>query len=110
MPGIKGSKVAQKGSNPDNTFDVIFPGASQKAAFTGASTPVTNPFAANVSVVRLYSTQDCYVKFGAAPVATSADMFLPGGVTEYIGVNPGDKVAAIQDTAAGTLYVTEGAA
>ena len=59
--------------------------------------------------MRLFCTQDAYVAFGANPTAnTTSSMFLPGGIIEYYGVTPSTKIAVIQSTAAGTLYITEG--
>lgn len=107
---LRGSKGAQKGSNPNTKFDAVFPGASQKVSFTGTSAQCTNPFAANVSILRVFADQDCYLAFGVNPTADSTGLFLPAGMIEYFGINPGDKVAAIQKSSAGTLYIMEGAA
>ncbi len=61
-----------------------------------------------VQVARLVSTTDCYVAIGEAPSATSADMFLPAGVPEFVRVTHGkDKIAALRVTTDGTLAVTE---
>lgn len=106
---LKGSRSAQKGSNPSNTFDSIFPGVSQKVSFT-ATSAASSAFSSDVTVVRVYSDQDCYIEFGTVPTATTSSLFLPGGITEYFGVAASYKVAAIRVTTSGTLYVTEGAA
>lgn len=109
---MKGSRGAQKGSNPNNTFDAIAPGVSQKLAFTGTSAAAATGFSANVSVVRLVATAACHVAFGTAPtaIADGTCVYLPPNVPHFFAVNPGDKVAAIQDTAGGNLFITEGAA
>ncbi len=62
----------------------------------------------DVEVIRIASTTDCYIAIGENPVATVADVFVPGGVPEYFTVRAGiDKVAAIRAVADGTLSVTE---
>ena len=104
-----GSKGARKGSNPENTFDVIFQGASQKITTVGSSVQSTAVGSAT-TIVRLYATQNTYVEIGSNPTATTASsMYLPLGFVEYFGVTPGHKIACIQDTDSGTLFITEGA-
>ena len=80
---------------------------NQSVAFTGTSAAITNAFGAGVTVIRVVSTTDCFIKFGSAPTATTSDMPLIANVVEYFGASPGVKIAAIQKASAGTLYVTE---
>lgn len=56
---------------------------------------------------RIVATQPCYIAVGTNPTATTASTYLPAGISEYIAVNPGDKIAALQVTAAGVLNITE---
>ena len=84
-----------------------YPSTSQTVTVGAASAATTNAVGAHTSVVRLHADTDCFIAIAKAPTATTSDMFLPSGQTEYIRVHPGQKVAAIQDSAAGTLYVTE---
>ena len=72
------------------------PGISQTVAITGASVQ-SAAFNANTRFVRIHSDAICGFKFGANPVATTASRMTPGA-TEYVGVNPGDKVAVIINT------------
>jgi hypothetical protein len=72
-------------------------------ASAAASTAVSNA----TVVVRLISTSNCHVAFGSAPTAGATDMLLVANSPEYFKVNPADKVSVIQDSAAGTLYLTE---
>lgn len=92
--------------------DAIFPGVSQKVAFTGTSAKST-VLQARTSVVRLYATQDCHIKVApdatATAVADGTCYFLPKTVQVMIGVVPGQKIAVIQDSAGGNLFITEGA-
>ena len=106
---IKGSQASQQGSNPNNKFQVIYPGTSQKISTSG-SHQESSAVGANCSVVRLYCTQDVYIAIGASPVATTSTLFLPANTVEYFGCNGADKVSAIQAASGGTLYITEGLA
>jgi hypothetical protein len=64
--------------------------------------------AINADAVRLVSTVDCFVVFGAAPVADNTCMFLPAKVPELFQFTAGEKVSVIQSTGGGTLYVSWG--
>lgn len=91
-------------------FEAIYPGTSQKRSFTGTSAQ-SSALGAKTTIVRLYATEDCHIKTGANPtaVADGTCLFLPANSVEYIGVEPTHKVAVIQDTASGDLFITEGA-
>jgi hypothetical protein len=91
------------------SFQAIYPGTSQSVAI-GAASVQSTAFNQGTSIIRLHPTVDCFVSVGANPTAVAnTTVFLLGGATEYLGVNPGDKVAVIQSASSGTLYVTEGA-
>lgn len=81
--------------------------ASQNVSYDASvqSTAVS----ANATVVRLVATTDCHVQIGTNPTATTTSAFLPAGVVEYVGIKPGDKVAAIKRSSgtAGVLNITE---
>ena len=91
------------------SFDAIYPGTSQKITTSGSSQQ-SSAFSSNTTIVRLFSTQDCYVAFGTNPTATSSSMFLPAGIVEYFGVTESSKLAVLQVTSSGILYITEGEA
>jgi len=84
-----------------------YPLTTQTAAFTASSAAITNAVGSQVNKVRLLATQNCHIAFGASPTATTSDFYLPSGVVEYFTIKPGQKVAAIRNSADGTLYVTE---
>jgi hypothetical protein len=63
----------------------------------------------SADVVRVVSTTDCYVANGSNPTATAASMFLPAKVAEYFVLAQTDKIAVLQASAAGTLYITPAA-
>lgn len=82
-------------------------GASQTVTISGTSAQ-SSAVGTYTFVVRLISTTDCYVAFASNPTATTSDMFIPGDKIErFFRIRPGDKIAAIQDSAGGTLYITE---
>lgn len=89
-------------------FQCIVPGVSQTIALTSSSVQ-SSAFAATTSIIRLFATKDCFLIFGANPTATTAGVFIPGGIIQFLGVVPGQKLAAIESIADGSLYVTEGA-
>jgi hypothetical protein len=83
-------------------------GKNQTVTIGAASAACANGFDPQTHVVRLTASVDCFIKLGpTGVVAANTDTFLPAGQTEYFSVNPGQKVAVIQSTAGGTLYITE---
>jgi hypothetical protein len=92
------TKLYQLGALP-----VIRPGITQKVNIGSASTMSD---VLGTGVVRLLATADCHVAFGTAPDADSTCLFLPANMPEYFACGTGDKVAVVQDSANGALYVT----
>lgn len=92
---------------PNNSSEVFTVGTNQTIAVGVASVALTNPFGNYTTVVRLCSTTACHIKVGSAPTATTSDPYLPANIDWFIEVAPGQKVATIQNAAAGTLHVTE---
>lgn len=59
-------------------------------------------------VIKLSATQDMYVEFGLNPTATATSMYLAGDKADrYFKIRPGEKVACLQISTAGTLYIHE---
>lgn len=89
-------------------FEAIYPGASQKLAFTG-TTGQSAALGALTTLVRLFCDQDCFVLIGSNPTALNdgTSMFIASGIYEYVGVQPGQKIAAISNGTSGNLYITE---
>lgn len=89
-------------------FEAINPGTSQAVQINSASIQ-SNAFGDKTSVIRMFATQDCLLAFGQAPIVTQATgYFLPGGIIDFVGVQPFWKVAVIQSSTVGVLYITEG--
>ena len=93
-------------------FPVFRPnGVVQDVSYTGTAGTTTNPVSLGCTVVRLLATSACYVTIsntGNVVTATTANGFyLPATTPEYVRVNVGDKISAIQVSASGTLNVAE---
>ncbi len=92
------TKLYQLGALP-----VIRPGATQKVTIGSTSTSST---AVSAQVVRLVATADCHIAFGSAATADATSLLLPANMPEYFACDANDRVAVIQDTAGGALYIT----
>jgi len=87
----------------------IKPGASQSVSIGGSSTQGT-AVAGNTTAVLLCATVACFVAVGSNPTAVAGtSLYLPANVPLFVGIGAGQKVAAIQASSGGTLYVTEAA-
>jgi hypothetical protein len=93
--------------NKSETIQAVAPGTTQTITTSGSSAAISTAFATGTTVVRIVATEDVNIKFGSSPTATTSDPFIPANQVEYFKVTAGEKVAAIQNTAAGTCYVTE---
>lgn len=87
----------------DTTFKQ---GPTISATYT-ATAGTTAATTSTASKIRVVCTTAAFVKIGANPTATAADMPMTANVPEYFDVAPGDKVSAIESSADGTVYVTE---
>lgn len=96
-------------ATPNNVLNAIVPGVSQSLAI-GASSAQSTAVASATAVVQLIATVACFVKSGSSPTAVAnTSTYLPANVPIMLGVNGGDKIAVIQASGAGVLYITEGA-
>lgn len=91
----------------NSASEIFTPSTNQTITVGVASVALTNPFGTYTTVVRLCSTTACHIKLAASPTATTSDPYLPANTPWFIEVAPGQKVAAIQNAAGGTLHVTE---
>lgn len=86
-------------------------GTGQVVAIGAGSTPSTNPIGTNdqlgvIRGMRLVATVDCWYEVSQVPVAAATtSTFLPAFQVEYVEATAADKVAVIQATGAGSLYV-----
>lgn len=84
-------------------------GKTQTVAIGATSAAATNAFADQTRIVVLDADAACHVHFAGTPTATTADFHVQANVPYAFIVDPGQKVAVIQDSAAGTgtLWVNE---
>lgn len=80
-------------------------GAHQKVAYTGTAGNTT-AMTSTINRVRVVTTTAAYIKIGVAAVATNNDVYMPANTIQEFLINEGERVSAIQDTAAGNLHVT----
>lgn len=82
-------------------------GKCQDVSVVAASAVTTDP-AGSVHAVLISSTTDCHIRIGMNPVAVVGDTMIRAGWPPLVfGISQGEQVAAIRDSADGTLYVTE---
>jgi len=90
-----------------NVVQGAFPvGVTQTVAYTATHGVITNPV--NTRLIEIYVTSAAYILLGSAPVADSGDRPWPANVPLRVEAVPGTtKVSAVQQSAGGSLYVTE---
>lgn len=89
--------------------------SAQSAAFQNSdpgrySASDNTPLPTNKTLhIRLCSTADCWIAFGANPTASTGagSLLLPASVPEYFWVKPGEKIAVIRSSADGVLSIAE---
>ena len=84
-----------------------YPVTTQSVAYTGTAGTITNAVGNYIQVVRVVCTSDAHIAIAVAPTATTSDLPVKADEVEYFSIKPGQKVSAIQQSAGGTLYVTE---
>ena len=94
-------------------FQALVPATTHVRSFTATSAQ-TAAVSAATTLVSVFATQDCWILTGADPTAvvvtdgaTGTSMFLPGGIKDFIGIEPGHKIAVVRSGTSGILYVTE---
>jgi len=106
-PALSQTIAIGAGSVQSAPFQTYSPQGSYSAGPV-AGVPITTPN--NTLHVRLVATSDCWVAFGANPaavIASTACILLPAAIPEYFWVYPGERVAVTQNSAAGSLNITE---
>jgi len=77
---------------------------------TSGTSQQSAAFGNNTSEIRVVCSAACHINIGENPTAAATDnngMLLPANVVEYFHVTPGQRIAVIQDSAAGTFCVSE---
>lgn len=86
---------------------VFIEGAVHKVAYTTSSGTTSTTISEKCKLVRIWCSTDAHVVAGPAADADTDDSPISGGVDRLMRVKAGDKLSAIQQTNAGTLYATE---
>ena len=95
------------GSQINHSVPGVSPGVSQVVAIGGSSAQ-SSAVGANTTAVLVCSTVACFVAVGANPTAVAnTSMYLPANTPLFVGLAGGQKVAVIQASGAGSLYITE---
>ncbi len=82
-------------------------GAAQTVAI-GASSVDSSAVGSETRALLISATSDCHIVINGNPTATATSTLIRSAYPPLVfGCGPGDKVAVIQDSASGTLYVTE---
>jgi len=84
--------------------------APQTVAYTGTAGHTTNVVGNGVYKVRIVCTTDAFVLAHAptdSDATTSTGHFWPANSVEYMTVNPGQRISAIQLSSGGNMYVSE---
>ena len=108
---VAGTRVQLKSTNIAGVHqlhvidDALTPGVSAKLAFTATS---AQSAAIAGAIVRVVATQNCHLAFGASPtaVADGSCVYMPAGNVQMFAVTSGNKIAAIQDSTGGSLFIT----
>lgn len=80
--------------------------AGEKITYGSSSTSITTAAPIGTNAFRIVATTDIHLDVGPSPTAAvTSGKFLPAGIPEFRQASMGDKVAVIQASAAGTVYV-----
>lgn len=102
-----GIKSVRYGNSKDNFVEAIVPATTQVVAI-GSTSVQSSALGASTKLVSLAATAACHVEFGANPTATnSTSMYIPANSVVKVAVTPSTKIAVIQNSTGGNLYITE---
>jgi hypothetical protein len=83
-------------------------GAHQAVSTGAASARTAAGVGDQTRAVLISCDEACHYRFGdSASVATSADTYLPASGEHFVRISPGQYVAVIQSSVAGTLHISE---
>lgn len=102
-----GSAKAYAHSEQGGGFEAIRAGTGQVVVVT-SNVFNSVAFSPKTTIVRLFSTVDCFLAFGNNPAMNGSSFFMPGGIIDYIGVDGGMKIQTLRSSTDGVLYLTEG--
>lgn len=77
---------------------LVVPPVAEQLVNTSASSASSAAFNTKTNVVRVHTDAIISIKFGPAPTAVVTAHRMAANTTEYFAVQPGDKVAVIDNT------------
>ena len=81
-------------------------GVNEVVAFDASAASAA--IAAECFMVEVVASQNCYISIEAAPTATATNgMYIVKDWPYFVKVTPGEKIAAIKVTTAGSLYISQ---
>lgn len=92
---------------PNQSVYRVIPGSGQNITSSGTAANNSTAFADNVSIIRIAPSAAIRYRIGPSATAVATDTLLPAGAVEYVGIVKGDRLSVIQDSAGGTVSVSE---
>lgn len=99
--------ILARDAKNEGLIQAALPSTTQTITTSGTSAATSSAVATSTRLVRIVATKDVHITFASAPTATTSSPFLPANQVEYFKITGGHKVAAIQNSEAGVVYVTE---
>ena len=90
--------------------NIFKPGVTHTlSATTSSGATRTSAFSAQVTIVMLTATDDCFIAFdiGGGPTATTSSVFITQDTPYFFGVSSGSMCAAITSSGTSSVYITE---
>lgn len=94
----------------NHAIQALAPSTTQTVTISGVSAATANALNKSTIVIRVLSTTACFINIGTGtPTATTSGTPIAANIPEYFRVNGYEtiKVAGIQLSSGGSLYVTE---
>lgn len=88
----------------DHAVQALRPGTHDVTAYTGTA-GASDAIPPGITVVRVLTTTDAYVRFGATATSTTG-FYMNAETPEYFRVIPGEIISALKVTDDGNLHVT----
>lgn len=92
---------------PNQSVYRIVAGSGQNITSSGTAANNSTAFGENTSIIRIAPSEAIRYRIGPSATAVATDTLLPAGAVEYVGVAKGDRLSVIQDSAGGTVSVSE---
>lgn len=102
------SKLSRDSGFPGYPIQALRLGNVQRLD-VGAGSVQSDPFGPDVTAIEVVADTDCHIAISYDPTATTDSWFLPAGLDRAFSVEPGMRLAVIQKTEGGALWLNEAA-